>query len=118
GYVPAFHAGNRRNAGREVPSRHTPWPPRMPTIVPSRSGARSDLSASRLPAGHRCTGASAGLDKGKLGVSRGRKATGLVRGTHQLAGLPEVRSDVVLEWPRMGGRVTARRRGEAGGSRQ
>jgi hypothetical protein len=38
--------------------------------------------------------ASAGFDKGKLGVSRGRKATGLDGLSAQLAGLPEVRSDM------------------------
>ena len=72
--------------------------------VPQQLGARDQPSALTPPRlGHRCRLASAGFDKGKLGVSRGRKATGLDGLSAQLAGLPEVRSDVLLGRHEMGG---------------
>jgi len=53
GYIKLFRLCNRKNAGSSVPSRHTPWPPRMPHTVPIRSGRASQVRwPSRLPCGH------------------------------------------------------------------
>jgi len=87
---------------------------RRPPVVPvgtirSWAGCASATTVAVTRSGHVCPGSSHPparqgdwLDKGKPGVTRGRKATGLGAIAMPVSRVAEARNDAILEWDPLG----------------